>query len=270
VFNQVIMQIRSDLNQVDSLVRLLFQKMIGKSIMDEETRNWFLDTLLDKIYETHAKIKRFVESLGFNWRDVKDPLESHLHQLKQDYEAIAFLPDFHMRYDGLLDCLKSYRWQVESSLGGMRAAFHEMGWMAAADVSAVDYTIEHRKKFVTARDELEKARRAIDSRDWEEVTNHLRTAIELAIKENCGFTRIISMKAFLDEARDNDLPLPSYDSLYHYYDMGSGRLHAGVINTPFEAIQAVSFVSNFIDALDLVEVSPKKIEAFKKISKTVQ
>jgi len=270
LFNQVVMQIRSDLDHVDTLLQLLQQRMIGKSEIPEDVRNWVYDTVLDKIYETHGKIRRLVEALNFNWVNIRRPLEEGLTILKHEYESVIWSSDFHSYFLSLHAAQKKYRSLIESFLSGLRRSIHEVGWAAATSITTIDYAIEHRKKFVGARDELDKARQALESKEWEEVTNHLRTAIDLAIKEKFGFIKISGMKTFVEEAKKNDLPLPSYDSLYYYYDMGSGRLHSGIVNPPFEAMQAVGFVAGFIDALDLMDVKQTTIDKFRMISKTAQ
>jgi len=269
-FGEVIRQIRDDMNHLQNLLDALIQKMKNESEMHQETRNWVYDIFLDKTYETHAKIKQLTESVGLPWGEIRPPLETALGRLKQQCELAMDGWDFMDSPSALAGALENYQRQVESILSGIRRSLHETGWITAANLSSIDYVVEHRKKFVSAREELEKAKRAIASKDWEEVANHVRTAIELGIKEKFGFTNIRRMIDFLGEAEDKDFPLPSYSTVYYYYNVGSRRLHSGVINTPLEAKQAVSFVAQFLDELDLSSFDDDKIEAFKKTSKTVE
>ena len=266
-FKEVVSQIREDLQQADALVDVIYKKVKDKSEVDEETRNWIYDTFLDKIYEIRAKVKTLAVSLQCQFDDA---IEEAVDDVKEKCEALIAGSDLYWQGIDISTSLAFLKASIESYFSVIRRSLHEVGWNAAARISAIDYTIEHRKRFVKARDELEKAKEAMKSRDWEEITNHLRSAIDLSIKEKFGFRKIPIMKAFLDEAEKNGLPLPSFDSLYHYYNMGSGRLHSGFVNPPFEATQAVRFVSGFIDQLDLTEVDQEKIDVFKKLSRTVK
>jgi hypothetical protein len=266
-FKEVVSQIREDLRQADALLGVIYKKVKDKSEVDEDTRDWIYDTFLDKIYEIRAKVKRLAVSLQCQFDDA---IEEAVDDVKKKCEALIAGSDFYWQQVDISTSLDSLKASIESYFSDIRRSLHEVGWNAAARIIVIDYAIEHRKRFVKARDELEKAKEAMESRDWEEITNHLRTAIDLAIKEKFGFRKIRFMQAFLDEAEKNGLPLPSFDSLYHYYNMGSGRLHSGSVNPPFEAIQAVRFVSGFVDQLDLIEMDQEKIDSFKKISKTVK
>lgn len=100
--------------------------------------------------------------------------------------------------------------------------------------------------------------------------NHLRPAIDLALKEKFGFKRIKGYRQFFDDAGKYGLRLPSYDMIYRYFDEASQRLHEGGVHTPWECQEALDFVAKFIDRLDLIDVSDKEINEFKKKSKSVE
>lgn len=120
-----------------------------------------------------------------------------------------------------------------------------------------------RKKFVTAKDELDKAvELAADSPG--DAMIFLRIAIDLSIKEKFGFTKISKMYYFILDAENFNLPLPSYSLIYTIFDEGSKRIHEGKIFTPFEASQAIELVTNFIAELEKIEISPDTINEFKK------
>lgn len=270
-FENVLSQIRSDLEHVDNLFALLKQKLVGRSLVDTDTRIWMFDTFLDKLYETNAKAKKFVTSIfeagpNIDFRN----MDQSLAIVKMRSEKVAFGGNAWTEIYALQRELRDYKQAVEDVLSGARWQLHELGWETVKAVDGTEYIIEHRRKFVTAREELEKAVQASRDGAWEEVMNHLRSAIDLALKEKFGFRKIINMKAFVEEAQRLDLTLPSYDSLYYYYNMGSQRLHSGIVNPPFEAREALRFVSDFIDALDLIEPKPEVLENFRKNSKTTQ
>lgn len=63
-FEQIVSQVRSDLDHTRRLLGLLRDKVDSEAGIDEETHRWIYDTFLDKLYETNAKIKRSVVQLG--------------------------------------------------------------------------------------------------------------------------------------------------------------------------------------------------------------
>jgi hypothetical protein len=91
-----------------------------------------------------------------------------------------------------------------------------------------------------------------------------------ALKEKFGFKRIKRYGQFFDDAGKHHLPLPSFDTIYYYFDEGSQRLHKGKVHTPWECREALDFVAKFIDRLDSLDVSENEIEEFKKKSKSVE
>jgi len=127
-----------------------------------------------------------------------------------------------------------------------------------------------RKKFLEAKDELQRARDAINKSDWPEVLNHIRGAIDLSLKEKFGFKKIHPMSKFIEDARTLGLQLPSYEGIYGYFDFGSKRLHEGLIHTPLEAESAVKFVENFVDELNQIPVDENKVIEFKNKCRAVE
>lgn len=150
-------------------------------------------------------------------------------------------------------------------------ALYETNWVGMEKISIEDYVFQtKRRRYVTAREELEKARQAVKGGQWEDVFNHLRPAIDLALKEKYGFTDI-RMKGFLDYSGEhNELNLPSIDLLYSIFDEGSGRLHKGKIHSPLECQIGLEFVARFIDQLDLIDISKERIDEFKQKCKFVK
>ena len=119
------------------------------------------------------------------------------------------------------------------------------------------------KKYITAREELIKAQKCVKNNP-DDVMHHIRSAIELSIREKFGFKRIQPMSKFLQAAKEFDLSLPSYDLIYQYFVAGSDRSHSGKLNTPFEVSHITKTVSEFFDELEKVSISREKIEEFKK------
>lgn len=168
-----------------------------------------------------------------------------------------------------MNLINSYEIIVERSIGTIRKILHDQ-WGEMQRMEPADYVLPiKRARYVKAREELEKAKQAVKDKNWDEVLNHLRPAIDLSIKERFGFKWIHPMKKFLSEAEKHNFPLPSYTMIYHYFDEGSQRIHQGKLNTPWECEKALGFVAEFIDRLDLLEISPEEIEEFKKKSKAV-
>jgi len=103
----------------------------------------------------------------------------------------------------------------------------------------------------------------------EDVTLHLRPAIDLSLQERFGFKKIHPMSRFIDDAKKMNFPLPSYDFIYDIFTEGNDRLHTGKPPTNWESQEMIKTVSSFVDALDLIEITTEEIEEFKKNSKTV-
>lgn len=126
-----------------------------------------------------------------------------------------------------------------------------------------------RKKFVTAKEELDKAVETA-AKHPEDAMGYVRTAIDLEIKHKFGFTKIISMHGFFHDAEKFDLPLPSYSLIYTIFNEGSKRLHEGKIHTNFEVSQSIETVTNFIAELEKSIISQDIIDNFKIHSKSVE
>lgn len=125
------------------------------------------------------------------------------------------------------------------------------------------------KKYVTAREELVKAMKCAKSNP-EDVMLHIRSAIDLSIQEKFGFKKIYPMVKFLQDAKEKNFLLPSYDLIHKYFSSGSDRSHSGSISTTFEVSQITRTVKEFIDELDNITISQKEIEDFKKHCDFVQ
>ena len=269
-FEQIVSQVRSDLDHTRRLLRLLRDKVDSEAGIDEETHRWIYDTFLDRLYETNAKIKRSVVQLGLTSHGVDlRNIDTSLDNVKNCAEMLTTGLGIKHSMSQLGDLLDKYIGWAEDTISDCRRALHELGWHLAESIRSIDYSIEQRKTFVTARDELGNAKVAVETADWDDVSNHLRSSMELAIKEKFGFKKIM-MRQFVQDAEIFGLPLPSYDSLYHYYKMGSSRLHSGAVSPPFEARESLRFATNLIDELDLITVDSSAVDAFKKKSKSVR
>lgn len=61
---------------------------------------------------------------------------------------------------------------------------HRNNWVNIKKLQIEDYINPiQRARYVQARDELEKAKQAVRNKQWDEVLNHLRPAIDLAKRE---------------------------------------------------------------------------------------
>ena len=197
-----------------------------------------------------------------------DPGEEELmHQESSKTEKIIGMM-FDDWLEGLDFSLNAYINAIEEEMVDAKKHLYDTNWSSIKTVKAEDYVILKRARYVKARDELEKARHAVTDENYEEVLNHLRPAIELAIKEKFGFKRI-KMWQFLRDAISYNFPLPSYETLYYYYIEGSERLHSGKLGTSLECKKALEFVAEFIDRLDLITTSQKDLDDFMSKSKAV-
>ena len=273
VFQEIVTRIRSDLKY---LKEDLFSILQNKRWHDrygskDEVRSWILDVFLDKLFEIHAKVERL-----FGDFDIQRDLP--IWEMKKCAEDLAFARGKRYDLDALEEMfrelyghIQEYDAIVERSMGTIRKILHDQNWEPMKRIDLDNYILPmKRARYIDARGELSKAKKAVKEGTWEEVLNHLRPAIDLALKEKFGFKRIKGYKKLFDDAGKYGLRLPSYDMIYRYFDEASQRLHKGRVHTPWECQEALDFVDKFIDRLDLIDVSEKEIEEFKKKSKSVE
>lgn len=262
-FQEIQGEIRNDIAHIMNLFEILYKKL--EELPLHEAKNWMYDVFLDKIYETNAKLMQFLDDIGAS--RLKTDLQDKVNLIK-NRSSIIRSPGaygFEDMWDYLERAIDSYVKQIEWTMSSILQLMYETNWEGLEKIKTEDYVvIKKRARFVMARDELEHAKQAIKNRKWDDILNHLRPAIDMAIKEKFGFQKIHPKKQFLKDADKYDLPLPSYTMIYDYFDEGSHRIHGGRINPPWECQKALSFVAEFIDRLELIDVSQKKIEEFKK------
>jgi hypothetical protein len=241
----------------------------GQISLKDETCNWLFDAFLDKVYEINFKAKKIIEDkLSFK-------VELKTDNIKECIENLAFgkyarISSLRNKLNELGDSIEDYKRAFESIMSQVRRELYAKDWSSVKKLNTGEYVQPvERAKFLSAREELEKAKKAVKDKQWDEVFNHLRPAIDLALKEKFNFKRINPMKQFLVDAENYGLPLPTYTMLYDYFDEGSQRIHSGKLNTPYECKQALEFVAGFIDQLDLIDIPDDKIEEFKLKSKCV-
>jgi len=273
VFQEIVTRIRSDLKY---LKEDLFSILRSKRWQDryghkDEVRSWILDVFLDKLFEIHAKVERLFADFNIQ-RDLP------IWEMKKCAEDLAFARGKGYGFDALEEMfeelyghIQEYDVIVEKSMGTIRKILHDQNWEPMKRIDLNNYILPvKRARYVNARGELSKAKNAVKEGNWEEVLNHIRPAIDLALKEKFGFKRIKGYQRFFEDAGKYGLLLPSYDMVYRYFDEASQRLHEGRVHTPWECQEALDFVAKFIDRLDLIDISDKEIEGFKKKSKSVE
>ncbi|MDH5417411.1 MAG: hypothetical protein OEW86_05395 [Nitrosopumilus sp.] len=228
-----------------------------------------MDDLLDKIYDIESKITNFCKDLD----QPLNHLEFDVDKCQKECSSLAFeIPSFGGTKTQLFSTVKAideFISKVEQILSEIRRNLKKQGIEKLEDIKTSDYIISKRKKFVTAREEIEKASMNIEN-NHEDVLNHLRTAIDLSIKEKFKFKKIPSMMRFLEDAKKYDFPLPSYNLIYSIFSEGNSRLHAGEINTEFEASESIRIVANFVEGLQMLQITKKQIDDFMSKSKTAK
>jgi hypothetical protein len=237
--------------------------------LSQSSKDWVLDAFLDKCYEANCKIVQMIkQQLGFI---VECPIEV----IKENTEKFVFSTynhpyDVNSAINRVKWAIESYSQHIESTMSSLRMKLYETNWSKVKRLNTADYVLPtERARYITSRQELEKAKQAVKDKQWDEVLNHLRPSVDLAIKEKFGFIKIQPMKSFLIDAEDFGFPLPSYTMLYDIFDEGTKRIHEGKLNTPYECERALEFVAGFIDRLDLIDVSQEKINEFKQKCKYV-
>jgi len=238
-FQEILREIRSDMkflkedlfNELSSRVlgevgsTGLYGEIHGGFIAPSELKNWIFDVFLDKCYEIEAKILKIIDDLGF--KATKLTLDSIKGKAREiACGTFSLMQNIRSDINALQKSINDYETDVESLMSNVRQKLYQDKWANVQNLKTEDYVIPtQRARYVQARDDLEKAKKAVKDKQWDEVLNHLRPAIDLAIKEKFGFKKIQPMKQFLKDADKYGLPLPTYTMLYDYFDEGSQRIH---------------------------------------------
>jgi len=241
-----------------------------------ETEKWVGDVYLDKVFEIRSKLNKFSRELNLSPKSEllapQQQIENYLQRLAYSKGGLSCNNNEEHQYclDHLNEVISSYENAFEQFVTYARNCLYQTDWAAIKNANPEEYLGFSRRRYVSAREELEKAIEAIKNSQWDEVLNHLRPAIDLSIKEKFGFKKINPMRLFLVDAEKYGLPLPTYSMLYDYFDEGSQRIHSGKLNTPYECKKALEFVAGFIDELELIDISKEKIDEFKQKSRFVE
>jgi hypothetical protein len=281
-FQHIISGIREDLTFIENLYWILDSNLMSNPYLRSdfsykktafEIREWINDVFLDKIYEINSKIHKFLTDISLEEMYKKVPIqemEKYIRDIMQEQEGLGY-GNTYLNLDKLKIAISNYRYSIDTTMDYVRKFLYETNWVSMRKINIEDYLfLTKRHKYITARQELENARQAVRDGKYENVLNHIRPAIELAIKERFGFTRFKNFWEFLVCADNSDFPLPSYDMLYFYFKEGSGRLHSGRLHTPLECQTALDFADGFIDRLELINISQEEIDNFKKNCKWVE
>lgn len=279
-FQHIIRGIREDLTFIENLYEKLHWNLMHNPVLRtifsyeklaSEIKEWINDVFLDKVYEVDSKTLKFLADVSLKEATDKmlstQEIEKYIRDILQNDKGLVHEKTY-LYLESLEKAIKNYRDAFNRTMDYVRKYMYKTNWVRMKEINIEDYIFQQRRKYILAREELEKARQAFKARQTEEVFNHLRPASEFAIKERFGFSKIHPMKQFLDSSKE--LNLPSYDMLYFIFDEGSGRLHEGKIHTSLECQTALEFVARFIDQLDLIDISKEKIEEFKQKCKFVK
>lgn len=282
-FQHIIDGIREDLTFVEKLYWILHESLLSNPYLNSdfsyektafEIKEWINDVLLDKIYEINSKVLKFLTDVSFTESSFKkvstQEMEKCIRDIVLEKKGLGH-GDTYLNLEKLKRAISNYRESFNTTMGDVRKFLYKTNWTNMRKISLEDYMLlTKRRKYITAREELENVKKTVKDGKYENVLNFIRSAIELAIKERFGFTRIKNFWEFLVFADNTDFPLPSYDMLYFYFSESSSRLHAGRLHTPFECQTALGFVDGFIDRLELIDVSQKEIDDFKNMCKFVE
>jgi len=254
---------RSELDQLKEYFSVLNGR-IEKESGRQELMEWLTDVFTDKVYSCYVNLKNILKQIPSSDTSYveyySDQLSNALLQLAQSNWNTLEVKQHYL--PKIAEVLNSLIKDVEKNFVSSRKAMYEQGWKGLLDIKPVTQFDTSRKKYVNARESLSKARESLSGK-VEDVPIHLRSSIDLSIKERFRFSKLHPMSAFLKDADKFDFPLPSYDLIYELFDEGSARLHAGKGPTVFEAKQMIRIVSDFIDSLETITISQEKIDEFK-------
>ena len=267
-FENIVRELRNDYDNIKKL-HLLFLNKTRKHPVDEDTKIWIMDVYLDKVYELNKKLHLLFTKTTH--RDFPVNVDTALIQFVKSSHQLAY-PNERQELilpTDITNKLNNFIGEIEWSISESRKNLFLSDWIEMSKIKPIDFTNLPRRKYITARDEITKAKEILN-KNSEDVMMHLRNAIDLSLKERFGFKKISFMGTFIDEAEKYDFPLPSYSFIYQYFTEGSQRSHQGKIHTPFEAREAIRTVSNFIDELETLEVTKERIDDFIRKSKVVK
>jgi hypothetical protein len=265
VFEDVVKNLRTDLKFLAGLFLRLKEMRAGTRFADAETRIFVTDVCLDKTFEIESRISKLIQELGIATYvgGEMTNLSAAIGSMEEFVFDVAYMDTSEFDFSSFDKVPHYFAVYVEKVIASARRTLHTVKeWAEIAELSPTDYVTADWKRYVSARDELELAREAIDNAQWDDVMNHVRSAMEGALKEKFGFQRIQPMVRFIEDADRHGFPLPSFDLLYSYFDVGSSRIHAGRIHTPFEAQHVYRFAASFLDQLELIQVENSVIRDF--------
>lgn len=280
-FQDIVNGIREDLTFIEELYRKLDWNLFNNQGLRSdfsykktafEIIEWINDVFLDKIYEIDSKIHKFLIDLSLEkmYMVSIQEMEKYIRNIIQEKKGLGY-GDTYLNLKKLEVAISNYRYQINTTMDFVRKFLYETNWTNMKKINTQDYLfLIKRRKYITAREELQWVKQAIKDGKYEDILNHLRSSIDLAIKERFGFTRIKNYWEFVVFADNTNFPLPSYDMLYFYFSEGSDRLHSGRLHSPFECQTALDFVNGFIDKLELINISQEEIDNFKKKCKWVE
>lgn len=246
---------------VDKLGSLSEHDLVSRQVLKE----WVIDVFIDKAYEIHSKVVVF-RGPFFGLNSSLDSFRRNAVQLASSiYRDPSLISN---ELAEVKNSMNSFIDWVEIAISTTRQGLWDSNW-TEPNLGSLQIITPQRKKYVKARDEIARARELAETNP-EDVMGHLRTAIDLAIKERFKIKKIPFMKKFFEEAVRLDFHLPSYDIIYYYFYEGSQRLHSGKVHTSFEITEVTKTVSNFIDELELIQVTDDKIHEFAKNCKCVE
>jgi hypothetical protein len=280
-FQEIVLALREDLSLVESLYWMLHEKLVNNPYLGGfyheqtafEIREWLYDVFLDKIYDIDSKILRFLKDLSaeeFHKKASIQQIEKYVNEIIYEKKGMGYGKTY-QNLDYLKKAIANYRHSVDVLFDNLRKVMYKANWIFMQKINFEDYLFARkRRKYVTAREELGTAQQMTKNGKYEEVLNHIRPALELAIKERFGFAKFKNFWKFLIDADKLNFPLPAFDMLYFYYGEGSGRIHAGKLSNPFECKTALNFAEGFIERLELINISQQEIDNFKKNCKWVE
>lgn len=156
-YEQLLSDIRVDLNSILKLFVILNSKLANKN-PDEDIKKLITDVFLDKIYELEAKMIRIFNDT------VKYPPTSTIgcvERLKECAFELAF-DTKHENVNSALIKMKDasnnlIRW-IEADLSNMRRTLRKSDWSEMNRIEPISYISLERRRYVTAREELFKAK----------------------------------------------------------------------------------------------------------------
>jgi hypothetical protein len=160
-FESILHEIRNDYENIRKL-QVLLQSKVQKEPIDEDTKTWIMDVYLDKVYELNKKLHLLFRKI--DTPKTKVELDNALQRFVKSCHNLAYPHSSANQFDKMYDPMKHAPRDIVTNelnnfIGEIEWCFSELrksNWKELAGIKPLEFTNLPRRKYVTAREEIEK------------------------------------------------------------------------------------------------------------------